>query len=52
MADIRFHYFSVAVRNLEEGMKRYEQYFGLRPVGGSVAAMLAMMIEPCGTTAR
>ena len=33
MADIHFHYFSVAVRNLEEGMKRYEQYFGLRPVG-------------------
>jgi len=33
MADIRFQYFSVAVRNLEEGMKRYEEYFGLRPVG-------------------
>ena len=33
MADIRFHYFSVAVRNLEAGMKRYEEYFGLRPVG-------------------
>lgn len=33
MADIRFQYFSVAVRNLEEGMKRYEQFFGLRPVG-------------------
>jgi predicted enzyme related to lactoylglutathione lyase len=33
MADIRFQYFSVAVRNLEEGMKRYEQNFGLRPVG-------------------
>ena len=33
MADIRFQYFSVAVRNLEQGMKRYEEYFGLRPVG-------------------
>jgi hypothetical protein len=33
VADIRFQYFSVAVRNLEEGMKRYEEYFGLKPVG-------------------
>jgi predicted enzyme related to lactoylglutathione lyase len=33
MADIRFQYFSVAVRDLEEGMKRYEQFFGLKPVG-------------------
>jgi predicted enzyme related to lactoylglutathione lyase len=33
MADIRFQYFSVAVRNLEEGMKRYEEFFGLKPVG-------------------
>ncbi|MGE0229918.1 MAG: VOC family protein, partial [Dehalococcoidia bacterium] len=31
--DIRFQYFSVAVRDLEEGMKRYEQFFGLKPVG-------------------
>jgi predicted enzyme related to lactoylglutathione lyase len=33
VADIRFQYFSVAVRDLEEGMKRYEEYFGLKPVG-------------------
>lgn len=33
MGDIRFQYFSVAVRNLEEGMKRYEEFFGLKPVG-------------------
>jgi len=33
MGDIRFQYFSVAVRDLEEGMKRYEQFFGLKPVG-------------------
>lgn len=33
MGDIRFQYFSVAVRDLEEGIKRYEQFFGLKPVG-------------------
>lgn len=33
MGDIRFQYFSVAVRNLEEGIKRYEEFFGLKPVG-------------------
>lgn len=33
MADIRHHYFSVAVRDLEAGMKRYDEFFGLKPVG-------------------
>jgi len=33
MADIRFQYFSVAVRDLEAGIKRYEECFGLKPVG-------------------
>ena len=33
MADIRFQYFSVAVRDLEAGIKRYEEFFGLKPVG-------------------
>jgi predicted enzyme related to lactoylglutathione lyase len=33
MADVRFQYFSVAVRDLEAGIKRYEQFFGLKPVG-------------------
>jgi catechol 2,3-dioxygenase-like lactoylglutathione lyase family enzyme len=33
MADIRFQYFSVAVRDLDEGIERYGKYFGLKPVG-------------------
>ena len=33
MADIRFQYFSVAVRDLDEGIERYGNYFGLKPVG-------------------
>ena len=33
MADIRFQYFSVAVRDLEAGIERYGSYFGLKPVG-------------------
>lgn len=33
MGDIRFQYFSVAVRNLEEGIERYGTYFGLKPMG-------------------
>ena len=32
MADLRFQYFSVAVRDLDEGVRRYEQFFGLKPV--------------------
>ena len=33
MSNIRFQYFSVAVRDLDEGIKRYEKFFGMKPVG-------------------
>lgn len=33
MADVKFQYFSVAVRNLEAAIERYERFFNLKPVG-------------------
>ena len=54
MADIRFQYFSVAVRNLEEGMKRYEKYSACGPLarspnsdGDSEASCWAPTRAPC-----